>query len=56
MVWGGRDPYFPTRFARDYAEVLRNSELAVFDAAGHWPWLDEPRVIDRVVDFLGGGR
>jgi pimeloyl-ACP methyl ester carboxylesterase len=54
VVWGGRDPYIPARFGRDYAEVLRNSELAVFDTAGHWPWLDEPRVIDRVVEFLGG--
>jgi pimeloyl-ACP methyl ester carboxylesterase len=55
VVWGAEDPYIPTGFARDYAAALADSELAVFEHAGHWPWLDEPAVIDRVVDFLGPG-
>jgi pimeloyl-ACP methyl ester carboxylesterase len=53
VVWGERDPYIPTRFARDYASALADSELAVVERAGHWPWLEDPSVIDRVVAFLG---
>jgi pimeloyl-ACP methyl ester carboxylesterase len=32
--------------------VLANAELVEIDDAGHWPWLDRPEVIERVVDFL----
>ena len=53
VVWGARDPYIASSFAREYADLLPDAELAVFENAGHWPWLDEPRVIDRVVEFLG---
>lgn len=53
VVWGASDPYIPARFARDYAGALAASELAVFEDAGHWPWLDDEAVIDRVVGFLG---
>ena len=53
VLWGAQDPYIPTRFAHDYAERLPNAELELVQDAGHWPWLDQPRVIDRVVEFLG---
>jgi pimeloyl-ACP methyl ester carboxylesterase len=52
VVWGTKDPYIPARFARDYARVLPDAELVELDDAGHWPWLDRPDVIERVVDFL----
>ncbi|HUA10827.1 MAG TPA: alpha/beta hydrolase [Solirubrobacteraceae bacterium] len=52
VIWGERDPYLPPRFARDYAAVL-GAELELLDA-GHWPWLDRPEVIDRVVAFVNG--
>ena len=55
VLWGTQDPYIPTRFAHDYAARLPNSELELVEDAGHWSWLDQPRVIDRVVEFLGGG-
>ena len=53
VVWGARDPYIPSSFARDYAGALADAELAIFENAGHWPWLDDPAVVDRVVRFLG---
>jgi pimeloyl-ACP methyl ester carboxylesterase len=55
VVWGMRDPYIPARFAREYAQALGGAELLELADAGHWPWLDRPEVIDRVVDFLSAG-
>jgi pimeloyl-ACP methyl ester carboxylesterase len=52
VLWGDRDPYLPTRFAEACAEALRNAELDVRNGAGHWPWIDDPSVIDRVLAFL----
>lgn len=52
VLWGGRDLYLPTRFARAYADVLPNSELDLRERAGHWPWIDDPTVIDRILAFL----
>jgi pimeloyl-ACP methyl ester carboxylesterase len=51
VVWGRRDPYLPARFGRAYAERLPSAELIEPDDAGHWPWLDRPDVIPRVIDF-----
>jgi pimeloyl-ACP methyl ester carboxylesterase len=53
VLWGARDPYIPVRFADEYARALANAELDVLPDAGHWPWLDRPEVIDRVVAFVG---
>lgn len=53
VLWGDRDPYLPLRFARAYADALPGGRLEVVSGAGHWPWIDEPAVVDRVLDFLG---
>ena len=52
VVWGRADPYIPARFGRAYAERLPAAELVELERAGHWPWLDRPEIIDRVVAFL----
>ena len=52
VVWGVGDPYIPTRFARAFAARLPNAELLELDRAGHWPWIDQPQLVGRVVDFL----
>ncbi|HEX6780904.1 MAG TPA: alpha/beta hydrolase [Solirubrobacterales bacterium] len=52
VLWGDRDAYLPTRFARAYAGVLPNAELEVLAGVGHWPWIDQPAVVDRVLAFL----
>jgi pimeloyl-ACP methyl ester carboxylesterase len=53
VLWGMQDPYIPGRFGQAYASALGDAELVELPDAGHWPWLDRPDVIDRVVDFLG---
>jgi len=52
IVWGQADPWFPARFADAYAARLSHAEVEQVAGAGHWPWLDEPRAGDPVVDFL----
>ncbi len=52
VLWGDRDPYLATRFAEAYAEALPGAELEIVPAAGHWPWIDDVRMIDRVLGFL----
>ncbi len=52
VLWGDRDPYLPTRFAQGYADVLPSAQLEVLEGAGHWPWIDDSSVIDRVLDFV----
>jgi 2-hydroxy-6-oxonona-2,4-dienedioate hydrolase len=52
VVWGCRDRYLPSRFGRAYAVRLPNAQLHELDNAGHWPWIDEPEVVDRVIRFM----
>jgi pimeloyl-ACP methyl ester carboxylesterase len=52
VVWGEHDPYLPPRFGERYAERLPRAELWKVSRAGHWPWIDRPEVVDRVVSFL----
>jgi pimeloyl-ACP methyl ester carboxylesterase len=55
VIWGMRDPYIPPRFGREYASALGHAELVEIADAGHWPWLDRPELLERVVDFLSAG-
>ena len=52
VLWGDRDPYLPLRFGAAYAHALPGATLEVVPGAGHWPWIDDPRLIDRVARFL----
>ena len=54
VVWGQRDPYIGPDHGRGWADALPGAELVEVDAAGHWPWIDRPETVDRVVGFLGG--
>jgi pimeloyl-ACP methyl ester carboxylesterase len=52
VAWGMKDPYIAPRFGRDYAAALPRAELLELPDAGHWPWLDRPDLVTRVLDFL----
>jgi pimeloyl-ACP methyl ester carboxylesterase len=52
ILWGANDPFLRPRFAEAYADALPNSTLQLVPAAGHWPWIDDARVIDRVLEFI----
>ncbi len=54
VVWGVGDPYIEPEFGRRYAERLPNAELVSVPDAGHWPWIERPDLVERVVAFLDG--
>jgi pimeloyl-ACP methyl ester carboxylesterase len=52
VLWGANDPFLQSRFGEAYARALPSSKLQVVPAAGHWPWIDDVRVVDTALDFL----
>jgi len=52
VLWGEEDPYIPVAFADAYGAALPNATVERLSGAGHWPWLDRPDVVTKVVDFL----
>lgn len=52
VLWGERDAYLPLRFGAAYAHALPQGTFEVAHGCGHWPWIDDPGVVDRVLDFL----
>jgi pimeloyl-ACP methyl ester carboxylesterase len=54
VVWGTRDPYLPPEFGRGYAERIPNAELLEVPDAAHWPWIERPELVDRIVSFVAG--
>lgn len=56
VLWGARDPCVPARFGAGYAATLGDATLETVQDAGHWPWLDQPDLSDRIIRHLAGGR
>lgn len=52
VLWGDRDIYLPTKFGQLYAKTLPNATFEAIEGAGHWPWIDDLSVIDRVLEFV----
>jgi len=52
VLWGDRDIYLPTKFGQAYADALPNANFERIEGAGHWPWIDDPSVTDRILAFL----
>jgi pimeloyl-ACP methyl ester carboxylesterase len=52
VVWGDEDPWFGRGLAEAYGARLSGATVEHVSDAGHWPWLDQPHVIDLVVAFL----
>jgi pimeloyl-ACP methyl ester carboxylesterase len=52
VLWGVNDPFLKPRLAEAYARALPSSTLQLVPAAGHWPWINDARVIDDVQSFV----
>ena len=55
VVWGLRDPYLPAWLGPALAARLPASRLVELPDAGHWPWLDRPELVGRIVTFITPG-
>jgi pimeloyl-ACP methyl ester carboxylesterase len=53
VIWGERDPWLPADWADRYGARLPSATVDRVRDAGHWPWLDQPAVIERIAAFLG---
>jgi pimeloyl-ACP methyl ester carboxylesterase len=54
ILWGEEDPWYPPALADAYAARLSGATVERVAGAGHWPWLDQPEVVDRVASLLEG--
>jgi pimeloyl-ACP methyl ester carboxylesterase len=52
LIWGEADPWYPPALGEAYAARLPGARLERIAGAGHWPWLDQPEVVDRVAALL----
>ena len=52
VLWGERDPWFPSCFAERYAGRLGRAEARRIEGAGHWPWLERPEAGEQIAAFL----
>jgi pimeloyl-ACP methyl ester carboxylesterase len=54
VLWGDGDPWLAPSFADAYGRRLSRSQVEHIAQAGHWPWLDQPSVVERVISFTNG--
>jgi pimeloyl-ACP methyl ester carboxylesterase len=51
VIWGNQDPWISPTLGEATAKRLAHATIEGVDA-GHWPWLDQPTLVDRVANFL----
>jgi pimeloyl-ACP methyl ester carboxylesterase len=53
IAWGTADTMIPVEHGRRAHELVPDSELALFEGAGHFPHCDQPQAFtDRLLDFF----
>ena len=53
LVWGERDPIIPALHGVRAHKLMPGSRLELFEAAGHFPHVDDPqRFLDVLLDFI----
>jgi pimeloyl-ACP methyl ester carboxylesterase len=53
VIWGEDDAYVPSSFAEEQQRAFPSAEVHVLPASGHWPFVDAPEVVERLlVEFL----
>lgn len=54
VIWGAQDPYLGSEFAERQREAFPSAEIHVLADSGHWPFIDDPITVSRLLtDFLG---
>jgi pimeloyl-ACP methyl ester carboxylesterase len=53
VLWGAEDRYLPPAGAERLAAATGGpATIEIVAGAGHWPWLDQPQVIERVDGWM----
>jgi pimeloyl-ACP methyl ester carboxylesterase len=53
VLWGERDRFLPPSLAGTVADALGGpAAVETVPEAGHWPWMDCPEVVERVIEHL----
>lgn len=52
VLWGEQDPWLSPGLADAYARRLPRATAERVQAAGHWPWLEDVRVAERITEFI----
>jgi pimeloyl-ACP methyl ester carboxylesterase len=50
VVWGGHDPYTSAEYAERQREAFPSAEVTVLPDSGHWPFIDDPEAVGRLVE------
>ncbi|MFQ6001511.1 MAG: alpha/beta fold hydrolase [Anaerolineae bacterium] len=54
IIWGAQDPVIPATHAYIAHQMIKNSQLHIFDRCGHVPQIEKPEEFNQLVlDFLG---
>ena len=53
VLWPTDDPYSEPEFGQRYADALGGESELVMTDGGHWPWHEQPELVERVASFLG---
>ena len=49
VVWGKDDVYIPPRYAEAQTKVFPRAKVHVLDGCGHWPFVDDPERVAKLV-------
>ena len=52
LLWPSDDPYIPPEFGPRYARALGGEVELESTVGGHWNWIAQPGLVDRVAGFL----
>jgi pimeloyl-ACP methyl ester carboxylesterase len=52
VVWGERDPWLAPELADRYGQALPQATVVTAPDAGHWPWFEDPGVLERIAGFV----
>jgi pimeloyl-ACP methyl ester carboxylesterase len=49
VVWGEKDAYLPSSYAQRQREAFPSAQVHVLPASGHWPFVDSPEIVERLL-------
>ena len=55
LIWGDRDPIIPVSHGHATHEAIPGSRLAVVEGSGHYPHVEDPAAVERIIlEFMTG--